>query len=159
MKSDGKAEKENRRPYEAKGDWWTCPSEGENGGLIMVTGRRDIAKFRDNPRFNIRVEIAWEYGLEGMPALEDGEMMEQVTERLQREFDKDPVAVMTGIFTGEGRRDWIFYTLSTNIFGLKLNEALSDLPALPLKVYCENDPDWAQYDEMRFLSKITASDE
>ena len=124
----------------------------------MVTGRRDIAKFRDNPRFNIRVEIAWEYGLEGMPALEDGEMMEQVTERLQREFDKDPVAVMTGIFTGEGRRDWIFYTLSTNIFGRKLNEALSDLPALPLKVYCENDPDWAQYDEMRFLSEITASD-
>ena len=55
---------------------------------------------------------------------------------------------MTGIFTGNGQRDWIFYTLSTHIFGRKLNEALSDLPLLPLSVYCENDPDWQEYDEM-----------
>ncbi|MDE6320838.1 MAG: DUF695 domain-containing protein, partial [Muribaculaceae bacterium] len=43
---------------------------------------------------------------------------------------------------------WIFYTLSTHIFGRKLNEALAHLPQLPLSIYCENDAEWAEYDEM-----------
>ena len=76
-----------------------------------------------------------------MPGADDAAMMEAVTDRLADAFRKDPVAVMTGIYTGDGRRDWIFYTASVHIFGRKLNEALADLPLLPLTVYTENDPD------------------
>lgn len=132
------------------GEWWTAPASADNGQLIMVTGRRDIKKFRDNPRFNIRVEVTWKYAPEsdGMPDRETSELMEKVQEMLVATFTKDPVAVLTGVFTGNGQRDWIFYTLSTHIFGRKLNESLSDLPVLPLSIYCENDPDWQQYDEM-----------
>lgn len=74
--------------------------------------------------------------------------MEEVQDALVAAFDKDPVAVLTGIFTGDNQRDWIFYTLSTHIFGRKLNEALSDFPMLPIEIYCENDADWNQYNEM-----------
>ena len=56
---------------------------------------------------------------------------------------------MTGIYTGDDRRDWIFYTLSVHIFGRKLNEALADLPTLPLHIIAENDPRWEAYDEMQ----------
>jgi len=130
--------------------WWTAPASADNGKLIMVTGRSDIKSFRENPRFNIRVEVSWKYEPQpdGMPDRATSELMEQVQDRLQATFAKAPVAVLTGIFTGNGQRDWIFYTLSTHIFGRKLNEALSDLPLLPLSVYCENDPDWQEYDEM-----------
>ena len=68
--------------------------------------------------------------------------------RLCRRSFKDPVAVLTGIFTGDSQRDWIFYTLSTHIFGRKLNEALESFPLLPLTIYTENDPSWEEYDEM-----------
>lgn len=133
------------------GDWWTSPAESDNGKLIMVTGRRDVKKFRDNPRFNIRVEVTWKYDGDksGMPDLETSELMEQVQETLSAVFKADPVAVLTGIYTGDDRRDWVFYTLSTHIFGRKLNEALEPFPLLPLEIYCENDPDWAEYDEMK----------
>ncbi len=132
------------------GIWWTAPAESENGRLIMVTGRKDVEKFRTNPRFSIRIEVTWKYdgGADGMPDKETSELMEQVQEALQKEFHKDPVAVLTGIYTGDGSRDWVFYSLSTHIFGKKLNEALADFPQLPLTVYCENDPDWEEYDEM-----------
>lgn len=145
---------------DAKGEWWTCPTQGDNGGLVMVTGRRDVEKFRKNPRFNIRVEVSWKYGDEtsGMPSPDIAETMEKVTEQLQSTFDADPVAVMTGIYTGEGRRDWVFYTLSTNIFGRKLNEALASLPVLPISINCENDSAWGEYDEMKSLSEINASE-
>lgn len=139
-----------------KEDWWTSPAEGENGNLIMVTGRRDVDKFRKNPRFNIRIEVTWDYGPtpDGMPDTSTSEMMEKVQDLLQEMFAKDPVAVLTGIYTGDNRRNWVFYTLSTNIFGRKLNEALAALPTLPLSIYCENDPDWAEYSEMKDLTEI-----
>ena len=132
------------------GTWWTAPAESESGRLIMVTGRKDVQAFRNNPRFNIRIEVTWKYegGADGMPDKATSEEMEKVQDVLQEEFRKDPVAVLTGIYTGDDRRDWIFYSLSTHIFGKKLNEVLAPFPLLPLTVYCENDPDWEEYDEM-----------
>lgn len=131
-------------------EWWTAPQESESGRLILVTGRKDVERFRKNKKYSIRVEITWRYeGLpDGMPDLETSTMMEKVTDALQECFDKDPIAVMTGIFTGDDERNWVFYTLSTNIFGRKLNESLADLPLLPLEISCENDPLWEAYDEM-----------
>lgn len=131
-------------------DWWTAPTQSESGRLIMVTGRRDVRKFRDNPRFSIRVEITWKYKGDsaGMPDFETSSLMEKAQESLETTFHKDPVAVLTGIFTGDDERNWIFYTLSTHIFGRKLNETLADFPVLPIEIYCENDPEWHEYDEM-----------
>lgn len=130
--------------------WWTAPTDSESGRLILVTGRKDIDKFRSNPRFNIRVEVTWKYEGEenGMPDKETSTLMEEVQDALQKEFKKDPVAVLTGIFTGDNQRDWIFYTLSTHIFGRKLNETLASFPLLPLTIYTENDPNWEEYAEM-----------
>ena len=131
-------------------EWWTAPAQAEDGRLIMVTGRKDVNRFRSNPRFSIRVEVTWPYEstADGMPDKQTSELMEQVQEALEEAFKKDPVAVLTGIYTGAGERNWVFYTLSTNIFGKKLNEALADFPVLPLNIYSENDPDWNEYAEM-----------
>jgi len=129
-------------------DWWTAPAEAPDGQTVMVTGRRDINRFRSNPRFSIRVTIIWRYGDTGMPADADAETMAGATEALQAQLDADPVAVMTGIYTGAGERTWVFYTLSTHIFNKKLNAALANLPLLPLEISAENDPDWEEYDEM-----------
>lgn len=141
-------------------DWWTSPTESDNGRLIMVTGRRDVEKFRNNPRFNIRIEITWKYegGASGMPDLKTSSLMEQVQEALEKEFEKDPVAVLTGIYTGDDERNWVFYTLSTHIFGKKINEALLAFEMLPITIYAENDPEWNEYQEMKDLSEISAGD-
>ena len=114
-------------------DWWTAPTQSESDRLIMVTGRRDVKKFRENPRFSIRVEVTWKYEGEesGMPDFETSSLMEKVQEVLEITFHKDPVAVLTGIFTGDDERNWIFYTLSTHIFGRKLNSAKASLSLRP----------------------------
>lgn len=131
-------------------EWWTAPAEAEDGRLIMVTGRKDVDRFRSNPRYSIRVEVTWTYDPlpDGMPEKATSEQMENVQEILEKTFTKDPVAVLTGIYTGAGERNWVFYTTSTNIFGRKLNEALASLPVLPLTIYTENDPQWEEYAEM-----------
>ena len=130
--------------------WWTAPTESENGKLIMVTGRKDVDKFRNNPKFNIRIEVTWKYGPtdDGMPDKPTSEEMERVQDALADALVKNKVAVLTGIYTGDGERNWIFYSFSTNLFGRRLNDALAEFPLLPLTIYCENDAAWAEYDEM-----------
>ena len=141
-------------------DWWTAPTESENGNLLMVTGRRDIENFKNNPKFNIRIEVTWKYNsdISGMPDFETSSLMEEVQTAIENSFKKDPIAVLTGIYTGDGERNWIFYTLSTNIFGKKFNEALQPFELLPITIYAENDPDWSEYQEMRSLTEIQAED-
>jgi len=136
--------------------WWTSPLESENGRIIMVTGRADVRKFRDNPKFSIRVDITLPYDSkpDGMPTDAAAITLETVLENIRAELDKDPVAILTGIYTGDGERNMVFYTLSTNIFNKKLNSALAALPLLPLQITAENDPTWAEYTEMRSLSEI-----
>lgn len=141
----------NEKEPKEIGDWWSAPAQAENNDrLIIVTGRRDVKKFRENPRFNIRIEVTMKYeGLaDGMPTEETSKLLEEITDRFQEVLRRDPIAVITGIFTGDDERNWIFYSLSTHIFEKKLNEALSPFPLLPITVYAENDPDWQAYDEM-----------
>lgn len=140
----------------AEEKWWTCPLEDDEGHLIMVTGRSDVEKFRNNPRFNIRVAIDLPYTstTDGMPDTTAAEMLEAVLDSLKEELRKDPVAVLTGVYTGAGVRTMVFYTLSTNIFNKKLNTALAHLPLLPLEITAENDPEWLEFKEMEEAGKI-----
>lgn len=122
----------------------------------MVTGRKDVNKFRTSGKYKIRAEITWKYqgNNAGMPDEPTSVVMESVQEALEETFRKDPVAVMTGVYTGDDERNWIFYTLSVHIFGKKINEALAPFDLLPITIYTENDPNWAEYDEMRIASEI-----
>ena len=80
-----------------------------------------------------------------MPGDKESELLEQITAALADTFDKDPVAVLTEISTGDGLREWGFYTLSLHIFQRKLNEALAPFPLLPLQFDAEEDPEWESY--------------
>lgn len=164
MKESNTSVPKNEKPRtisDYKGDWWSCPTESEtSNNTIIVTGRRDVDKFRKNPKFSIRVEISLPYTETpgGMPSKDDEKLIADITDRLAMTFEKDPVAVMTGIYSGDNQRDWVFYTLSTNIFQKKLNEALADLPLVPLRIYAENDPEWNEYSEMRQATEMDSSD-
>ncbi len=115
----------------------------------------------ESGKYRIRVEITWRYQGDstGMPDKPTSMLMEAVQEALTKVFDRDPVAILTGVYTGDDRRDWVFYVTSTHIFERKINEALAPFDLLPITIYTENDPDWAEYREMREATELTATDE
>ena len=131
-------------------DWLTAPAEGESGNLILVTGRRGMDNVITTGVYRYRVEVTWPYegDSKGLPAFADSKVMEEVTDALNASFDRDPVAVMTGIYTGDGQRNWVFYTRSLHIFQRKFNEVMAPFPTLPLQFEAEEDPDWQEYREM-----------
>lgn len=131
--------------------WWTYPAESENGKTLIVTGRDSISKFMEGGRYPYRVTVSWDYDAlaDGMPADGDAAMLEKVTDALLDSFRKDKVAVMTGIYTGDGRRDWVMYVKNLKIFSIVFNKALTDLPQLPLLIEAEEDAGWDEYLHMR----------
>ena len=126
---------------------WSYASDNHTDTLIMMESY-NLDSFQDALLNPYRGVQKYEGEDSGMPDFETSSLMEKVQELLEATFRKDPVAVLTGIFTGDDERNWIFYTLSTHIFGRKLNEALAEFPVLPLEIYCENDELWEAYDEM-----------
>lgn len=139
--------------------WWTSPTEAENGNTVIVTGRDNIDRQKQSGKYNYRVEMTWRYEGGGMPSEADAALMEQATDALTQALNRDKIAVMTGIYTGDGQRDWIFYTKNLAIFNTLLNRALAALPALPVVIEAYHDPDWEEYEEMRDNSYIAPADD
>ena len=131
-------------------EWWTAPAESEDGQLIMVTGRSGLEQVKAAGVFVYRIEVNWAYKPDdkGMPDYATSRLMEQVTDAFEAEFSKDPVAVNTGIYTGAGERNWVFYCRSLHIFQRKINTILAPFETLPLTFHAEEDPEWAEYAEM-----------
>ena len=140
-----------------KADWWTSPTESENGALIMVTGRRDMEQYIESGKYTTRIEVTWRYeGDEnGLPNKETSTLMGEATDALVEMFDKDPVAIVTGIYTGDNERNIVFYCKNMGVFERLFNKALEPFPLLPLTLYVEDDPEWNEYKEMKDLSEIT----
>ena len=141
-------------------EWWTSPTESETGALIMVTGRQGVEPVIATEKYNNRIEITWKYTPDknGMPDFKTSSLMEQVTDALNNAFAKDSAAVMTGIYTGDGERNWVFYTLNPKKFQYMLNDALKDFELLPITLYAEKDPEWNEYREMKDLSEVFSDD-
>lgn len=141
-------------------EWWTSPTESETGALIMVTGRQGVEPVITTGKYNDRIEITWKYTPDknGMPDFKTSSLMEQVTDALNNAFAKDSAAVMTGIYTGDGERNWVFYTLNPKKFQYMLNDALKDFELLPITLYAEKDPEWNEYREMKDLSEVFSDD-
>ena len=141
-------------------EWWTSPTESETGALIMVTGRQGVEPVIATGKYNDRIEITWKYTPDknGMPDFKTSSLMEPVTDELNNAFAKDSAAVMTGIYTGDGERNWVFYTLNPKKFQYMLNDALKDFELLPITLYAEKDPEWNEYREMKDLSEVFSDD-
>lgn len=143
-----------------KDEWWTAPTVADNGLTVMVTGRDGMQEAIDSGRYNDRIEITWRYAPDasGMPLDDDARLMGEVDDALRDALRKEKACILTGVYTGDGRRDWIVYTKNPRIFNSVLNRALADFPLLPLELYAEKDPDWAEYLEMRSLTYIAPED-
>ena len=134
------------------GEWATSPltSAINDNRVVFVTGRMDVAKYREK-NFNIRidVEISYKATNSGLPDDDDARLLAGITDSLVVTFKKNPVAVLTGIYTGDNKRSWIFYAKYIHLFQKQFNLALASFPLLNLTLYSENDPTWSEYDEMR----------
>lgn len=143
-------------------EWFTTISESESGAMIIISGRDGIREFIKSGKFKERAEISWKYSetaAAGMPTEELAEQMEEVQESLQKAFEKNKLAILTGIYTGDNERTWVFYTRNIPAFGETLNSALQSFNLLPITIYTEKDADWNEYYEMYACKAINGDND
>lgn len=129
-------------------NWFTAISDNEDGSYTFISGRSGIDEFIKSGKMKQRVEVTWKYEADskGMPAIDkEAQIMEAVEERLRKAMEKDKLGILTGIYTGQGKRDWVFIIRNLNAFGERLNDALAGLPQLPIEIYAEDDPENEEY--------------
>ena len=129
-------------------NWFTAISDNEDGSYTFISGRSGIDEFIKSGKMKQRVEVTWKYEADskGMPAIDkEAQIMEAVEERLRKTMEKDKLGILTGIYTGQGKRDWVFIIRNLNAFGERLNDALAGLPQLPIEIYAEDDPENEEY--------------
>ncbi|MDE7380865.1 MAG: DUF695 domain-containing protein [Muribaculaceae bacterium] len=140
--------------------WWSCPTEAENGRTVIVTGHDGLEGLRNKGKHHFRLEVSLKYEADkdGMPTPESEELLDAATEAFHAALKKDTAVVMTGIYTGDGQRDWVFYATSLFIFQKVFNRALESLEQMPLAIEAYEDPQWEEYEEMRTLTYIPDED-
>ena len=136
--------------------WWTAPAQSEDGQTVLVSGRDCMDEAMASGKYNDRVEITWVYSPapDGLPDTPAAELMEQADNALREALKKEKGCLLTGVYTGAGERNWVFYVKRTGIFQSMLNRAWADLPLLPVSISAEKDPGWEEYREMRDATYI-----
>lgn len=131
-------------------NWFSTMAIADNELPIFISGREDLDEFRLSGKFKERVEIYWKYDSNhnGMPSDAEGELMEQVIDSLRNAVEKDKLAILTGIYTGNNERTLVFYARTSRVFGERLNDALAEFPQLPITLYVEIDPEWNEQQEL-----------
>lgn len=131
-------------------EWFSALSTAENGNLIIVSGREELDEFKACQKLKERIEIYWKYegDEKGMPTDAEAELMETVQEKLQKVMEKDKLAILTGVYTGDKERTLVFYARTSRVFGERLNDALAEFDLLPISLYVEMDEEWDEYTDM-----------
>ena len=132
-------------------NWFTALSENEDGTYTFISGRTNIEAFVQSGKMKERLEIVWSYKPDekGLPADDqEAQMMEEVGDKLREAMEKDKLAIVTGIYTGQGKREINFICRNINAFGERLNATLASYPQLPIVVNAYDDPDNEEYKEL-----------
>ncbi len=140
-----------------KDNWETALALDEAGNDVVITRRIGIDEFRQSGKFPFRIDVIYTYTPDGkgMPNEEDSELIGNMEERLRPIMEKDKLAILTGNYLGGGKKYLAFYTRNVDVFFERLNEALDDMPELPLTFEGEEDREWEEYMLMRDFDGIT----
>jgi hypothetical protein len=131
--------------------WATAISKNESAGTAIVF--RYIKEFA--PAFvrgeqPIRIIITWNYeGAKGMPNAETNGRMIELEDVLDPAVSADALSTLSLVSTGNGLKEWIYYTKSEAEFFARLNAVLGPLAAFPIEIHVAEDPTWKSYETFR----------
>ena len=133
----------------ASTDAWNI-AKGKNPEKPSVLRfRPSLEGFLGDENYPRRLMIVWQFeaaDATGMPTDTQSADMKDFEDMLIHALDPDRLAVLAFVYTTGGTREWHFYLSDVSEVGIKINQALSNIPQLPIELTVEDDPNW---DELR----------
>ena len=136
-------------------NWINGLAEDSQGRTVHLNIRDDLEAFRASGKFRYVIEIAYPFEGESlMPSPVDTEQIEAVDKLLQEAMEADKMAILAASMLEVGRKAWLYVSRTYDPFFDRLEEALEELPLLPLQFDVVTDLEWSYYQELR--SQLTS---
>lgn len=139
---------------ENKESWVVSEGESTEGVPNVIRLREDLPSDADKARLKILIIITWKYDLNesgAMPSDEEIEKMELFEDLMDEGVVETGFGRLVTVFTGDGMREWQFYTHSEDAFMEKLNQTLVGEEVFPLEIDVFDDENWDGYNDYRKL--------
>ncbi|MFC3157159.1 Family of unknown function [Chryseobacterium arachidis] len=130
-------------------DQWTL-AEGENNGFpFMLRYRPHLYPFIEDKGFGHRLMLffLYEIATEDRSASDEQlEFFETVENKIIEQLEPDLFAVLSFVYSGNGQREWHFYTCDIEKTEELISRVLDELDyPHTIEIQDEYDPDWSEY--------------
>lgn len=127
---------------------WLIATATEDDMDVLFRLLPQVPEEIDTADFPARIEIIWNYkspNETGMPGPEDLDLMNLFEAALIDAWRDSGFGYLTMLITGNSICEWQWYVRDFDE-GLEIfNEALEDLPTVPIDIHTEEDPKWFAY--------------
>ncbi|HEX5278027.1 MAG TPA: DUF695 domain-containing protein [Fluviicoccus sp.] len=127
--------------------WLTASAEFEDGTKKIYSVREQAPEGASPDEFSTVVVIEWIYE-EQLP---DQHLLKemQAFEDLLEPLDDGEESFLVHIITGDGQREWCYYTRSYDRFIQRMNKLLAGRKHYPLDIEYQDHTDWEYWEEIR----------
>lgn len=134
-------------------------SDASDATLSFLQVRIHLGEELKSGKYPHVVMIAWDiWGGANLPSEEEGVLMTRFLEAIQPPLEKNKLALLAYIYTGEGRREYCFYTRNVNAFLATLNDSVEEFPTLPLSIEHFEDLECSLFEDA-YQAYLKQSDE
>ncbi|MGJ8651027.1 MAG: DUF695 domain-containing protein [Opitutaceae bacterium] len=130
-------------------DAWNIAKGTNPEKPTVLRFRPSLEAFLGDGNYPRRLAITWQFepvDATGMPSDTQSADMKDFEDLMIEALDPDRLAILAFVFTSGGSREWHFYLSDVSEVGIRINQALSTIPKLPIELNVEDDPNW---DELR----------
>lgn len=131
-------------------DEWSVGEAQLDGQPLIVRSRSMLPSLPDRAIYKHLIVISWQYSANefGMPLPGDNERTVQFEAAVEVALERRGVGVQAACITGQGMKEWRYYTYDPEEFMTNLNQALAGHSVYPIELRMFQDPDWNALSEV-----------
>jgi hypothetical protein len=128
-------------------DQWTVAQAEKNGKPLLVRYRSNRPQGVKSSAFPFLFSATWTYQANeaGFSAPEETELMDKFEDALVSALEASQTAYLMVILTGDGDRDWLWYTRGEAEAMRQVNQALKGHKRYPVQFSVQQDRSWRAY--------------
>ena len=135
----------------ADNDAWNVANGTNLDKPLILRYRPNLQDRLGDPDYGRRLTIIWSFESDdssGMPNDEQTTELGSFEDTVVDALDDSSLAILAFIVTCSGQREWHFYVSDIEAVGTAINEALAGQPVLPIELTVNEDPEWAEFEDV-----------
>jgi hypothetical protein len=140
-------------------DRWNVAHAEKNGKPLLIRYRSERPQGVETAAFPFLLSATWTYQANevGLPAPEEMRLMDNFEDALQSAMEASQTAYLMVILTGNGERDWLWYTCGEAEAMRQVNQALKSHKRYPVQFSVQQDRGWRAYTQFETNSSSPPS--